>query len=277
MVSYAKLTRPMYVGYSSGYFIIKTNSTCLLINPFTRIKKVINSSSLFGFDYTIDQFHGLLAFQKCSEEFVLLVLCKKYGSLYAYQSRNNSWVTYFRKGKREMIHDIMVLNNIIYAVTNKGRIGVVSLNSAIIKFRKLKNTPNIVTFSNLYLVNYDEQLLVVGLNPVRFGRLDRAVYKIDWLTMRYVALKSLGDIALFHVKGKCCKSLSNPNRWGYESNSVYEVDFHFNKYSVYNWDKEWDQKYMEFPRTRRDSLQSWLSEYDWCCNQKYEVDYSLVE
>ncbi|XP_058732578.1 uncharacterized protein LOC131604106 [Vicia villosa] len=178
----------------------------------------------------MDQYHALLAFEKCSEEFVLLVLCKKYGNLHVYQSRNNGWVNYIRNRKR-------------------------------------KNTPNIL-FSNCNLVNCDEHLLVVALN---LDRDDCLVYKIDLSTMSYVELKTLGDIALFYVSWKSCKSLSNPNRWGYESNSVYEVGFPPRYYMVYNWES-CDIKFLELPKP-----ESLKSTYDWCCNVKYEVDYSLVE
>ncbi|CAJ2628417.1 unnamed protein product [Trifolium pratense] len=39
--------------------------------------------------------------------------------------------------------------------------------------------------------------------------------------MSYVNLKTLGDTALFYTREKSCYALSNPNRWGYVSNSVY--------------------------------------------------------
>ena len=108
-----------YVTYSSGYFILKEcNNSFMLINPFTRIKKVISfptsiSTSEGNFSLTS---HALLAFSKCSEEFVFVVLCKQ--CLHIYQSRNCGWVTYSTIENREWVVDFTVLHDIIYVITN---------------------------------------------------------------------------------------------------------------------------------------------------------------
>lgn len=47
------------------------------------------------------------------------------------------------------------------------------------------------------------------------------VYKIDFLTMNYVKLETLGDIAFFYSLWTNCRVLSNLGRWRYESNSMY--------------------------------------------------------
>jgi hypothetical protein len=120
----------------------------------------------------------MLALSKCSEEFVLDDLCKD-GNLHVYQSRICGWVTYSStKGNQESVVHFVLLHNIIYVITNKANIGV---------------------------------LIVVNLSDKQV----RNAYKIDFSTMTYVKLETLGDIALFydsnHVQ-KNCYALSNPNR-----------------------------------------------------------------
>ena len=76
----------VYVTSSSGYFImVGFKNSFLLINPFTRIKKVITAST---FEVVPDMFdnHALLDFDKYSEEFVLVVSCKNSRRLHVYQS-----------------------------------------------------------------------------------------------------------------------------------------------------------------------------------------------
>jgi len=78
----------IYVTFCTGYFIMaRYNNSFILINPFTRIQKVINVS-IFEVKSNIFAYHALLAFGKCSDEFVLLVLCKSSRSLLVYQSQN---------------------------------------------------------------------------------------------------------------------------------------------------------------------------------------------
>jgi hypothetical protein len=87
----------------------------------------------------------------------------------------------------------------------------------------------------------------------------------------------LGDIALFydsnHVQ-KNCYALSNPNRWGYESNSVYVTYLSSTICRVYSWDDKKFQKCITLPiRCETDSFM-----FEWCFRQiQYEIDYSLVE
>ena len=252
-----------YSTTSSGYFIrAGYNNSLSLVNPFTGIKKVIDTPT-FEVNYTCLAYHGLFAFGKCSEEFVLVVLC--YNSLHVYQSRNCGWVTYTTKGNPWMVVDFVVLHNMIYVVTDKANIGVLSLNSANIKFLKLKSIPD---KTSLYfrLVNCDEQLLVVDsmLN----------VYKIDFSTMNYVKLETLGDIALFNVSDTNCYALSNPNKWGYESNSVYVIRSSSPLCRVYSGDDKKLQKCITPPAPHG----TYSKMLDWCFRHlRHEVDFSLIE
>jgi hypothetical protein len=207
------------------------------------------------------------------EEFVLVFLTEL--RLYVYQSRNRGWVTYSMMKNLEMVVDVVVLHNIIYVVTNKANIGVLSLNSSNIKFLKLKSIPNVTFPSYLCLVNCDEQLLVIDFlsNGIK------NVYKIDFSTMNYVKLETLGDTALFcalngsNYKSKCY-ALSNPNRWGYESNNVYVMDPSSKKCSVYSGDDKKFQKHITLPSHH--GTKSFIS--DWCFRHlHHEIDYSLVE
>jgi len=256
----------IYATSSSGYFImVGRNNSVLLINPFTRIKKVINNCPFEAESYHYSN-RALLAFDKRSEDFILVVFCYYLGSLHVYQSRNCGWITYSTIGNEGgRVVDFVVLHNIIYVVTTKANIGVLSMTSANIKFLKLKNTPN-EKFSRR-LVNCDEQLLVVDL---RFDEV-RNVYKIDFSTMNYVKLETLGDIALFYAFNRNFYALSNPNRWGYESNSVYALRNPL--CSVYSGDDKKLQKLITLPTQGASSFM-----LDWCFRHlQYEVDYSLVE
>jgi len=260
--------RSAYVTISSGYFIMAgyNDNSFMLMNPFTRIKKVVNTptSKVKGSYLTR---RALLAFGKCSEEFVLVVLCNY--CLYVYQSRNLDWVAYSRMEDPEGIVDFVVLHNIIYVVTNKANIGVLSLNFARIKFLKLKSTPGSICFYTR-LLNCDGQLLVVGVTSNKICN----IYKIDFSTMNYVKLETLGDIALFYVSYRSCYALSNPNRWGYESNSVYIINSKSTRCSVYLVGDTKLQKHITL--STPDVTSSFKS--DWCFrHQHFEVDYSLVE
>jgi len=175
---------------------------------------------------------------------------------------------------RERVVDFVVLHNIIYVVTNNVNIGVLSLKSASIKFIKLKSTPNDVKFSMyLNLVNCDEQLLVVYLPSKEI----RNVYKIDFSTMSYVKLKTLGDIALFSIRNGLkinYYALSSADKWGYESNCVYDINIFSTICSVYSRDDEKLQKCITLPAP--DETEG--TRVDWCFRHlRYEVDYSLVE
>jgi hypothetical protein len=246
-----KIKRPIYSSYvttSSGYFItVGYNNSFILVNPFSRINKVINVST-FEVESLGLAIRALLAFGKCSEEFVLVVFNDIFGSgsLNVYQSRSCGWVTYSMMENQGRFADFAVFHNKIYVITNKGNIGVINLNSANITFLKLKSTPN-ATIATLYrwLVCCDEQLLVVD---IRCGKTLPDVYKIDFSTMNYVKLETLGDIALFYVKSRNCYALSNPNRWGYERNSMYVMSITFTmECSVHSWDDKELQKYITPP------------------------------
>ncbi|XP_058732972.1 uncharacterized protein LOC131604556 [Vicia villosa] len=239
---------------------------------------------------TFYRYEVMLAFEKCSEEFVLVVLCKESSCLYVYQSRYYDWLIYSTLKSEEVVVDFVVSNNIIYVVTNNGNIGVLNLNSGNIKFLNLKNTPEKVRYRDpsqisFKLVNCDEQLLLIDFRLWYSSR--RGVYKIDLSTTTYIKLKTLGDIALFYVTGQNCRALSNPERFGYRSSYVYEVNC-FSQ-CMYDWN---DHRAKLYPHGGGDlSFFDWcfrhsicqgsvrdFNFFDWCFRHlKYEVDYSLVE
>ncbi|XP_058734456.1 uncharacterized protein LOC131606210 [Vicia villosa] len=284
ILSYSDDSFPIYVACSSGYFIlIADNSSLLLINPFTRIKNKVICPSTFEFSFSPRRkYHALLDFDKSCDEFVLVFLFLESNSLHVYQSRNNEWVTYSTDFPHDdnslivdnFIDDFVAFNNIIYVVTSEIRIGVLSLNSPNIEFFKMVNSPKFeleleleYSRSSFNLVKSDQELLLVRLNPdITRGSYpppDRRVYKIDFKTMTYVELETLGDIALFYTCFKSCKALSNPNKWGYESNSVYELCSHPGHQKkpnccVYNWDKK-SEKYIAPPnlKTKGSSILDW--------------------
>jgi len=213
----------IYVTFSSRYFIMVRDNVFVLINPFTRTKKeIVTPTGINNYNCTD---RALLAIDKCSEEFVLVISCLS--RLHVYQSRNCGWVFYSTMKDKRVVVDFVVFHNIIYVVTLKANIRVLSLNSANIKFLKLNSTPNEIYCYNLRLVICDEQLLVVNVRH----RQIKNVFKIEGSTMTYVKLKTLGDIALFYDTDNFranCHVLRNPNLWGYESNSVYII----NKFST---------------------------------------------
>ncbi|XP_058732603.1 uncharacterized protein LOC131604132 [Vicia villosa] len=280
MMSYFQYPNCVYVRVSSGYFIFAhKNNSFMLFNPFTRKKMVIKNAT-FSVNYIISlQYEALLAFEKCSEEFVLLVLCKDSRSLYVYQSRHYGWFTYSTLNlevevEPEAVVDFVVFNNIIYVVTNRGNIGALNLNSRNIKFLNLKNAPDKVPYTNLWkisfkLVNCDEQLLMFDCRWY-----EKVVYKIDLSSMNYVKMESLGDIALFYVFPYNFRALSNPKRFGYESNYVYEVRGKTHC-TMYEWNVH---KPIEiYPHTSGQGSVDEFYIFDWCFRHiKYQVDYSLV-
>jgi len=153
---------------------------------------------------------------------------------------------------------------------------VLSLNSVNIRFLKLKSTPNVrVIYMYLRLVNCDEQLLVVDL----ISSTILEVYKIDFSTMSYIKLKTLGDIALLYAASLMhgsCYALRNPSRLGYESNSIDVNGLFCAKCSVYSGDdKKKLQKCITLPTPPRGTT---LFKFDWYFRHiRLEVDYSLVE
>jgi len=266
-----------YQGTSSGYFIMTgRNNSFILINPFTRRKMVINNST-FKVDFSCFSCQVLLAFSRGSEDFVLVVLCKNSDNLHVYQSRNRGWVTYLTSHK---VVDFVVLHNTIYVLTKKANIGLLSLNSANINFLKLKSTPIVpfTSYSHVRLVSCDGLLLVVNVMSTQIFN----VYKIDFSTMDYVKLETLGDIALFYAPRKKYYALSNPRKWGYEYNSVYVIDLPSDKYRVYKGhDNQIPKITLPFVVLQLQvPCASPLSKryLDWCFRHiHYEVDYSLVD
>jgi hypothetical protein len=90
-------------------------------------------------------------------------------------------------------------------------------------------------------------------------------------------VQTLGDIALFYVKSRNGYALSNPNRWGYERNSMYVMSITSTmECSVHSWDDKELQKYITLPTHASPGRSPRM--IDWCFRHlRYEVDYSLVE
>ncbi|XP_045794696.1 uncharacterized protein LOC123889411 isoform X1 [Trifolium pratense] len=262
-----------YSGSSSGYLTMAgANKTLHLINPFKRNKKIIDTSMIVK-DWTYFAGRVLIAFAKGSDEFLVLASCKRLFGLYVYQSQNCSWQTYSKMGHPWKIVDFAVFKNIIYVLTDKAEVGVLSLNSGSLKFLNLKNTPDVPSSRLYHLLSCDGELLVVRFEPNQV--LD--IYKIDRETMSYVKLDTLGDIALFHSSYKCY-ALANPGKWGYESNRVYHINWEWGQYEVYSGSN--NELIESFLLAGNHQIPSKSRPYwmDWCFrNQPDEVDYSLVE
>jgi hypothetical protein len=103
------------------------------------------------------------------------------------------------------------------------------------------------------------------------------VYKIDFSTLNYVKLENLGDIALFYTPGGKYYALSNPYMWGYESNSVYVINYSTTTCTVYFGDDHKLPEYTNYdifqappPHNERPSLLDWYFRH-----LHYEVDYDL--
>ncbi|AES68336.2 hypothetical protein MTR_3g006120 [Medicago truncatula] len=262
-----------YSGCSSGYLIMTgDNNSFLLLNPFTRRKKVINTST-FKVNSSYFAYHVLLAFGKGSEEFVLVASCKRSGSLYVYQSRNLGWVTYSTMESPWKVVDFVVLHHTIYVVTDKANIGVLDLNSTNIKFLELKSTPDVTSTSLLRMVSCDGQLLLIHIASEEILN----VYKIDFSTMNYIKLETLGDIALFYASGEYFNALSNPRRWGFESNSLYAINLSSTTCIVCLGDDNELPKYIKDDRFRVPPKENAYL-LDWCFRHlQYEVDLSPDE
>ncbi|XP_061353051.1 uncharacterized protein LOC133297848 [Gastrolobium bilobum] len=257
-----------YSGSSSGYLIMVGADKLLLMNPFTRIKKVFSKLAIQD---NLQYMYCRLAFAKGSEEFIIVVLCKKLYSLHIYQSRHSCWVTYSTRGNPWKVEDFVVLNNTLYAITEDAKIGVLSLNSVSLRFLELKNTPN-VTSSRLKLLSCDGQLLVV--HHVNLSKFD--VYKIDLCAMEWIRLETLGDLALFYGDDSNCYAFSNPGRWGYESNYLYYISTVFRGCIVCSLNNELKEGIV--PSGLRPPTESRFDWLDWYFpNVRDEVDYALVE
>ncbi|XP_061353025.1 uncharacterized protein LOC133297834 [Gastrolobium bilobum] len=263
-----------YSGISSGYLIMAGANKLLLMNPFTGRKKVISTLAIQG-NLHYKCIKPLLAFAKGSEEFIIVVLCKKFYSLHIYQSRHSCWVTYSTRGNPWKVVDFVVLNNTLYALIEEGKIGVLSLNSASLRFLELKNTPS-VNSTRLKLVSSDGQLLVVHFeNTRRLGR-KMDMYKIDLYTMEWTSLDTLGDLALFYSEDTNCYALSNPRRWGYESNSLYYISAPLQTCIVYSGNNRL-RKFIG-PSGLKPPPRSRFYWLDWCFPHLHdEVDYSLIQ
>jgi hypothetical protein len=257
-------------GSSSGYLIMSGKyKSFILINPFTRRMMVINNTP-FEVDISSLACQVLLAFSRGSTGFVLVVLRKSSHNLHVYQSRNLSWVTYSTSQK---VVDFVVLHNTIYVVTDKANIGILNLNSANINFLEFKSTPSVTpAMSHVRLVSCDEHLLVLNIRSN--GTFN--VYKIDFSTMNYVKLETLGDIALFYAPGKRYYALNNPCMWGYENNYVYVIDLPSDKYRVYKgYDNKIPKLVLPIGYGTSPSKEPYL---DWYFRHlHYEVDFSLVD
>lgn len=260
-----------YAGFSRGYVIMaRANNTLLLLNPFTRRKKEITGEA-FQRSLVPLSCHAILAYAKDSEEYIVVLLCDKTSSLYIYQSRNSCWATYLRWGDPWRVVDFVVFHHTVYVITDEAKIGVLSLNSTTLKFLELNNVPSLKS-KNLKLVSCDGKLLVVHFEP----REKLEVYKIDFSSMDWVKLETLGDVALFYSKRTKCYALSNPGMWGYERNRVYYIDQTSARCEVYSMNNKVPQITIPGgteapPRSRP----YWL---DWCFRHVCdEVDYSLVE
>jgi len=108
----------------------------------------------------------------------------------------------------QKVVDFVVLHNTIYVVTVKASIGILNLNSANINFLELKSTPSAIStpYSHIRFVSCDGHLLVLTI----MSKITFNVYKIDFSTMDYVKLETLGDIALFYAPRKKYYALRNP-------------------------------------------------------------------
>ncbi|AES68342.2 hypothetical protein MTR_3g006180 [Medicago truncatula] len=261
-----------YTGCSSGYLILtRDTNSFLLLNPFTRRKKVINTST-FKVNCSYFAYHVLLAFGKGSEEFVFVASCKSSGSLYVYQSRNLGWVTYSTMESPSKVVDFVVLHHTIYVVTDKANIGVLDLNSTNKFFLELKSTPDVTSTSLLRMVSCDGQLLVIHIASQEILN----VYKIDFSTMNYIKLETLGDIALFYNSGEHFYALSNPKRWDFESNSLYAINLSSTTCKVCLGDDNELPKYIKHDRFRVPPKENAYL-LDWCFRHlHYEVDLSPV-
>ncbi|XP_057451862.1 uncharacterized protein LOC130743645 [Lotus japonicus] len=261
-----------YSGCSSGYLIFAGPRTLLLMNPFTRRQKKVSTSGInIYWDY--QDYRSLFALVKGSAEFVIVIHSVISHSLHVYQSRNSQWATatYWKWGTQWKIVDTVVFGNVIYALTNEAKIGVLNLNSVGIKMIELRNTPA-KNCDNLRLVSSDEGLLVVDFKPGEI--LD--VYKVDFSNMEYVKLDTLRDGALFCSSRASCYALSNPTMWGYRSNHVYSICESDPKCAVYSWSNEQQLNYA--PGGYDPKEKSKLYWVDWCFRHlRDEVDYSLVE
>jgi hypothetical protein len=180
-----------YLSSCGGYLIMKGANKLQLMIPFIRKQMVIDTSAIKDYFFCYSS-RVLLTFVKGSDEFVIEAYCIISSSLHVYQTRYSSVVTYSKSGNPLIVLDFVVLNNTVHVLTDKVEIGVLSLNSTGLKFLELKNSPSGPSFLPM-LHSCDVKLLVVSFNHNKL--LD--VYRIDFSTMSFVKLETLGDLALF--------------------------------------------------------------------------------
>ena len=68
---------------------------------------------------------------------------------------------------------------------------------------------------------------ILLINPFTRKKMEicTSTFKVSYCYFAYhVLLNSLGDIALFYASGEYFYALSNPRRWGYESNSLHVIN-----------------------------------------------------
>ncbi|CAL0304414.1 unnamed protein product [Lupinus luteus] len=273
----ANFWRLSYLGFTSGSVIMESyhSDKILIMNPFMRRKIEISTRSLICYPIP-SSCNVTLAFVEGTQHFIIAFLCKRNFSLDIYDSRKFAWFTYSRYGRPFMIADLVVLNHAMFFITNTAKIGALRLNRNHGKepFLELKNAPNI-TSSTLRLISCDGNLLVVNFRP----RIFLEVYKIDMVSMEWVKLETLGDVALFLTLQRKCYSLSNPQKWGYEKNHVYYINGESAKCFVYSMQNELVKSIMPHSAVPSSSnSKSKLYWLDWCFpNVCDEIDYSMMQ
>ncbi|KAI4356059.1 hypothetical protein L6164_000111 [Bauhinia variegata] len=211
-----------FLWFSSGYVIMQSTLKIWLINPFSRKEFHIPTESpcqvLDTQSNLVPSFdHAFLSFVVNSEDFLVLGLSTVYSSnVFIYQSRSSNWVGYSIEENQSRITDVVVFHHTIFAINSRGTIGKLRLNSSDFKALELNNVPRYI-FCEPKLVSTNEELLVVLLSQ------QLKIYKIDLSKKEWIRVQNLGDRALFVGKFMKGYALSNPSRWGYESNCVYDI------------------------------------------------------
>ncbi|KAF7811796.1 F-box protein [Senna tora] len=159
-----------HAGFSSGYRIMASENTLMVINVFKRRQ----IKSTWGYNLNV------------------------------YQSRNSAWTIYSRWSYPFTVVDVVVDNRTLYSIAQDDKIGKLMLNSPEVNVLEFKNTPFFLS-NNLNPVSSDRQLLVVHSKACTYFE----VYKIDLSTMEWTRIHMTGDCALF-MSGTKCTSLSNP-------------------------------------------------------------------
>ncbi|XP_019450362.1 PREDICTED: uncharacterized protein LOC109352664 [Lupinus angustifolius] len=256
-----------YAGFSCGYVIMaKANNSLLLMNPFTRRK--IDLWQPFHSSLVSYPCHAIIAYVKDSTDFIIVLLSERNSSLYIYQTQNCEWNRWYDPCR---VVDFVVFQHIVYVITDDAQIGVVILKSNTFKFLQLNNVPSF-TSTDLKLVSSDGNLLVVHFVP----RHKFEVYKVDFASMDWIKLETLGDVALFYAKNTKCYALSNPVSRGYEKNCLYYIDQSTTLCEVYSMNNYNFPLYISGETVAPSRSRPYWS--DWCFRHvRDEVDYSLLE